>query len=103
MKVSAQDSTGFKYVSIPHSKNNSVMGRKNSRPNVDLYMNLKYDESENLKNNWSVTQFKASNTHNSMIGANRRETISDFEELQELSEEDETVLEPKRVMIPPAN
>lgn len=51
MKVSAEDSTGFKYVSIPHSKNNSAMGRKNSRPNIDLYMNLKYDDSEHLKNN----------------------------------------------------
>jgi len=51
MKVTGQESTGFKYVSIPHSKNNSAIARKNSRPNVDLYMNLKFDDSENLKNN----------------------------------------------------
>ena len=105
MKVSGQESTGFKYVSIPHSKNNSAMARKNSRPNVDLYMNLKFDDSENLKNNWSVTQFVASNTQHSVQGAFRRDTISDFEELPELSQEDndECVVEARRVMIPPAN
>ena len=67
-------------------------------------MNLKFDDSENLKNNWSVTQFKASNTQNSMLGACRRDTNFDsFDELQELSEDEDNTQEQRTVMIPPVN
>lgn len=50
MKASGGDTSSFKYISVPQSKNNSVMQRKQSRPNVDLYQNLKNDDSEYLKN-----------------------------------------------------